>query len=558
MKKQFKLLGLLLVAGLTFAACSSDDIVKDQNTSGKWTATATVGKALRTQTRALTDDEGSLKVGWAENEKVIVFAKDGTSVGGVVGYLEPNMDGYESGSTVEMIGTLEGNSYAEGDEFFLRFPRSEVNYNGQDGTLETIAELYDYAEGTAKVKAVNGTTVLLEDDSETGGDVKLKSMQAIVKFEFVDGLQDGAVPYDVKTVKISASTLDEPIFVELGEDVVNSEVYIALPMVSEEAAVYTIECTNLDGDRLQGVRSGITMKNGNFYTARIRLQEVKRMPLTFQCKTAGNLVITNDNDYSFSYIKNGGSKVTNNDATITIPLEVGEVVQLFCTTTTHGIPQGEDVITKTTIGGTAECYVYGNVNSLLNEYLYNEITELDDFWYTFCGLFLNYEGLYNHPDYDILLPATILTEGCYMSMFAGCRNMERAPKLPAETLVKDCYVAMFSSCVSLTMPPVLPATTLAEGCYMGMFYGCESLTTSPVLPAETLVANCYNNMFYGCKSLSYVTCLANHSTVSTASECIAEWLNFVPKAGTFVQAAGGGWEAGNDCIPLSWLVVDYE
>ena len=164
MKKQFKLLGLLLVAGLTFAACSSDDIVKDQNTSGKWTATATVGKALRTQTRALTDDEGSLKVGWAENEKVIVFAKDGTSVGGVVGYLEPNMDGYESGSTVEMIGTLEGNSYAEGDEFFLRFPRSEVNYNGQDGTLKTIAELYDYAEGTAKVKAVNGTTVLLEDD----------------------------------------------------------------------------------------------------------------------------------------------------------------------------------------------------------------------------------------------------------------------------------------------------------------------------------------------------------------------------------------------------------
>ena len=199
------------------------------------------------------------------------------------------------------------------------------------------------------------------------------------------------------------------------------------------------------------------------------------------------------------------------------------------------------------------------------------------------------------------LPATTLADGCYSSMFKGCKSLTTAPALPATTLADGCYAGMFygtnvlpdcsnidfaSSTVVASgglkglfsgtkvtdndlerlLPKndngryYLPATTLADGCYGDMFRNCTSLTTAPALPATTLADRCYQNMFMSCTSLTTApelpaTTLANScyggmfwdctnlnyikclATDISASGCINYWLNGVSSTGTFVKAS---------------------
>jgi len=164
---------------------------------------------------------------------------------------------------------------------------------------------------------------------------------------------------------------------------------------------------------------------------------------------------------------------------------------------------------------TGECYVYGNVMSLLDkEALTTAVPS-----YAFYGLFNNNHHIYNHPEYPIVLPATTLADGCYAYMFRGCVYLTEAPALPATTLKEGCYFAMFSQCFSLTTAPELPATTLADYCYVEMFSSCESLTTAPELPATTLAKQCYAAMFAGCSGL---TTAPELPATTLAEECYSD------------------------------------
>ena len=100
-----------------------------------------------------------------------------------------------------------------------------------------------------------------------------------------------------------------------------------------------------------------------------------------------------------------------------------------------------------------------------------------------------------------ILPATSLTEGCYLEMFRDCHYLKEAPGLPATELAPACYSLMFNKCSSLTIAPELPATELTSNCYDQMFYGCESLTQAPKLHATKLAESCYSGMFAECTSL---------------------------------------------------------
>ena len=126
------------------------------------------------------------------------------------------------------------------------------------------------------------------------------------------------------------------------------------------------------------------------------------------------------------------------------------------------------------------------------------------------------------------LPATILGENCYYSMFQGCKNLVKAPSLPA--------------------------TTLADGCYNSMFYGCTSLTTAPELPATTLAGRCYGYMFNNCSNLSYITMLATYISVDN---CLTDWVSGVASSGIFVKHANmTSLPSGNSGIPDGWTVED--
>ncbi len=213
-------------------------------------------------------------------------------------------------------------------------------------------------------------------------------------------------------------------------------------------------------------------------------------PLTFVAMEANASVQI---DFGGLQYSTDGSTWTDYTANTTISMSAaGDKVQFRA-------QSGGNTEINTTFTLSGNCYVYGNVMSLLSQDFENATSLGSD---AFNGLFNGCATLYNHPSIDIVLPATTLDNNCYTSMFEGCSNLTAAPELPATTLASSCYQNMFSGCTSLTAAPELPATTLAEGCYYGMFFECTGLTAAPALPVTTLAEGCYAHMFEGCTSLT--------------------------------------------------------
>ena len=153
---------------------------------------------------------------------------------------------------------------------------------------------------------------------------------------------------------------------------------------------------------------------------------------------------------------------------------------------------------------SGSAYVYGNVMSLIDAANFEEKTMFTAD-YALAGLFMDNPSIDLHPDKELLLPVTDLSnfQGCYFAMFSGCTGLTTAPKLPATNVGSNCYNRMFFGCTNLTTAPALPATTpMQDGCYNSMFWGCKSLTTAPALPATEMAYYCYGEMFKECTGLT--------------------------------------------------------
>ena len=206
-------------------------------------------------------------------------------------------------------------------------------------------------------------------------------------------------------------------------------------------------------------------------------------PLTLEAKTDGTILVNNPKD-GMQYSIYGNTKTDVPTTAITVT--AGDKVAFYGTATSY---QG-----TTISGGTAQCYIYGNIMSLINAEGFANATALTGAS-AFYGFFVGNECLLSHQSRKLVLPATTLTYMCYANMFNGCTGLTTAPELPA--------------------------TILAERCYYNMFKGCTGLTTAPELPATTLVFQCYYSMFSGCTKLNAVTCLATDISEKNAT---ANWL----------------------------------
>ena len=165
------------------------------------------------------------------------------------------------------------------------------------------------------------------------------------------------------------------------------------------------------------------------------------------------------------------------------------------------------------INSSGDCYIYGNIMSLIDPVDYKELTTIEK-EYCFSNLFSPRSGSMMYGLFsgssdthlkncaiELVLPATTLSNYCYFGMFNHCSGLTVASELPAETLKQYCYKAMYQDCDGLTIAPELPATTLSAYCYESMFQGCDGLTIAPQLPAKKLSGYCYMNMFCECSSL---------------------------------------------------------
>ena len=199
--------------------------------------------------------------------------------------------------------------------------------------------------------------------------------------------------------------------------------------------------------------------------------------------------------------------------------------------------------------------VEGNIMSLLYNDNFIDKTSISSYSYAFKGLFANNPNLISIE--NLVLPATILSIGCYSSMFQNCTSIVTTPVLPATTLTNSCYYIMFGGCTSLTTAPELPATALASLCYASMFNGCTSLITAPILPATNLVDKCYNYMFNGCTSLNYIKAMFTTTPVGTSATYSStyDWVKNVASTGTFVKNAAATWtNVGTYAVPSGWTV----
>jgi hypothetical protein len=151
-----------------------------------------------------------------------------------------------------------------------------------------------------------------------------------------------------------------------------------------------------------------------------------------------------------------------------------------------------------------ECYVYGNVMSMIDDQegataenpKFSTDEEIGGS-FALSYLFKDCQKILNHESKELVLPAKKLASSCYSDMFVGCKSLEKAPEIAAETV--------------------------APWCCQYMFYNCTSLREGPVLKAKTLEEYCYNGMFRSCYKLGSLTCLA---TDISATGCISAWLGF--------------------------------
>ena len=307
----------------------------------------------------------------------------------------------------------------------------------------------------------------------------------------------------------------------------------------------------------------------------LELLTPEQIPLTFEAMEAGAVVKFKMADVVtelVEYSTDGTTWITYTSET-PIPLaNVGDKVSFRGQNAAYRGSSG----TGSNFSCTGNCYVYGNVMSLIYSTGFATNNELTAPRALSC-LFWNNENIYSHTSKELVLPACTLTNRCYTSMFENCSHLTSAPALPATEMAENCYSAMFANCTSLTTTPALPATTLAvncygtmfkgctnltaapdlpattlfSSCYSSMFEGCTNLTAAPELPAPTLTSFCYNNMFKDCEKLNKVTCLATSGINNMQST--NQWLAGVASTGTFYKPTSVDWGTpGSSTIPEGW------
>ena len=205
--------------------------------------------------------------------------------------------------------------------------------------------------------------------------------------------------------------------------------------------------------------------------------------VTFTSESEVNFKMTTE-EYTIS----GLEYSVNNGEWIQIPshgISEGEV--------TFGGSKGNLRLRGKNLYGTADVHIYPT----FNVYIYSTISFSSNDTNAEVACTGDIRTLLDYENYN-----TVNTSNArFCSLFEYCKQLTSAPELPATTLADGCYQDMFNGCTSLTTAPELPATTLADNCYYCMFEGCTSLTTAPELKATTLAESCYSNMFNGCTSL---------------------------------------------------------
>lgn len=531
----------LAVMGAIMAGCASEDnIIADPQQPADQTRTITLATTVTldgaSATRALVFDKDNHKVvkTFKEGDKIAVkytydTGIDKTELSAPLEETDISNEGKTATFTVTLTETPDAGCdvryvypAAMGDDW----SRDNMIQNDQDGTLTTLASKFDYCEGSGTMGGTAPNFVL-----PTG--VTLKNQLTLAKFTVSDdgsnditsGVTQLMIDDGTHGYVVNPTTAAGPIWVAM------------YPIASTQK----IKVTAIKGTAVyqSGDITGKTLAKNNYYDIAVTTSQINmlyvsadlKQPLTFEAKEDDTKVkftlssgLTNPVEYSTD---DGTTWTTYTSGSEISLASTGDKVMFRGNNAAYCVGIGNSTFSVP----SGECYVYGNVMSLVNATAFPLVKALTAN-NAFNSLFQWCSEIHSYDSKKIVLPATTLIESCYAHMFEGCDH--------------------------LTTAPALPATTLVDHCYFDMFNGCSNLTTAPDLPATTLVGNCYSDMFNGCSSLNYVKCLA---TVIPADNCTRGWLYGVSGSGTFIisddldpSKPSFPWTRGEDGIPDGWTV----
>ena len=358
--------------------------------------------------------------------------------------------------------------------------------------------------------------------SEPDISVPTATIKFLAKNEYQD--PDNYVTRDVKVAKLTLKSSCLPNGKIVFDEQITSpasSVTVSIPHPPSGENIYEVIATDADGFEWKADFVFLTLNEGTNPDKEIVFFSPYHYPLTIEAKEAGATVTFNlahrDGDYTNPSSSpecrtfNGStwSEWAAYSAAIVLT-NVGDKVQFRGNNATYSaIGSDGEPGDNSCFAFTADCYVYGNIMSLISSQTFSASTP---------------PGLGNSAFYGLFQNNTHLLSNAARSL-------------------------------------VLPATTLEHRCYECMFQGCTSLIVAPVLPATTLGNHCYNNMFDDCTSLMEVTCLA---TV-VGDDNTSDWLNNVPDEASrtfYINATldptnPTPWTRDVKGIPSNWTVKTY-
>ena len=232
----FKHLCTLLLAALTFAACSSenDDIAGPepvQPVNGDITFTAVFGVKNAT-TRALSDpNNGTLTASWQQGEEIAILFGGNKYVATVTA-----VDGAGSAT---VSATLPGNTPNNQAVTYI-YPASAADGSGlrsdllssQDGTLATLSSTLDVATAEGNI-VIDGT------NAQPNGTVTLQNQFAVCKLQFTD--ESNQAIEDIASLTITDLATTGVITVTTSS--AQSAVYVAM-LPSNNSTKFKVETYN--------------------------------------------------------------------------------------------------------------------------------------------------------------------------------------------------------------------------------------------------------------------------------------------------------------------------
>ena len=273
--------GLLAFFAISLAGgCSkNDDSLPEDNTLPKYKISVKADKGTDdplTKALAVEDRDGKhyLVSSWKTTD-VIYVLKNYT----VIGTLSPTSDG--------AFANLEGNITATlgvGDKLLFTYNTNtdECDYTGQDGTLETIAQNYDYSIADALVQSIDGENITLDHS------LSFTSKQAIVKFILMD--KNGNPVYPEKLTLRGWGASDHDVIyqktendqrgeIEINIDQTNphNEIYAAVKMFASAASFAVTGFSGLIGENKYALNYRYTkntetiFNSGKYYEVKVKL-----------------------------------------------------------------------------------------------------------------------------------------------------------------------------------------------------------------------------------------------------------------------------------------------